>query len=356
MQDATCVAAMLSTDLPRQITGWTSTFAPVLATAVIGSIVAGVTAWLKTWLVSRDDRSRASGQLELATQRTEFARSWLEAYQVLESDSTSPEQVRLDAKHELDAAYRDAQRGFKEGRSAFGEASYEQLVAQVRGFLLLQPGMRRRSQVIVVLGYACVLTLAGILGIQKDVLCEVPDAAAASEESELALDAASAQTMDIVTTTEGGTINGTVYEMKTTDASDDQGSVIEGITVTLTRLEDDEDALEDGVTRTLQATTDEDGQYKFEMIDLKLKYSVTAASASFQSRSVQVPPEDVDVVNGLDLTLERKPAPPTCKEWWVGSGWVWLFAVIVGTAILRVLFGYLVNRSESPESSNRSRP
>ena len=46
--------------------------------AIVGAIVAGISAVLKSWFENRDARSRGDRKLDLATKRTAFAKDWID--------------------------------------------------------------------------------------------------------------------------------------------------------------------------------------------------------------------------------------------------------------------------------------
>lgn len=54
--------------------------------AIVGALVAGISAILRSWIENRDARTRGDRKLDLAMKRTEFAREWITIGQQLDDD------------------------------------------------------------------------------------------------------------------------------------------------------------------------------------------------------------------------------------------------------------------------------
>ena len=88
------------------------------AVGAVGALIAGVTAVVKSWFAGRDQRLRASNQLDLATKRSQFVQDWVSAHEHLPLDDEARQRINARAVEELDEAYQEAQIGFARGRSA----------------------------------------------------------------------------------------------------------------------------------------------------------------------------------------------------------------------------------------------
>ena len=109
--------------------------------AVVGAVVAGISAMIKAWFENRDARRRTEQQLKLARERTEFVEKWITVSKGLRDD----EQDAENAVKELKAAYAEAQ-------VAFDRAHYagRTVMRQLRQLLMLE--RRRNSASYVVSG------------------------------------------------------------------------------------------------------------------------------------------------------------------------------------------------------------
>jgi hypothetical protein len=101
--------------------------------AIVGAVVAGISAVLQSWIENKGARSRGDRKLDLARRRTEFAKEWIEL-----SDSLGE---RTDLREQADKNLEEA---VKEAERAFYEASADTSTAlvQLRRLLLL---VRRRN-------------------------------------------------------------------------------------------------------------------------------------------------------------------------------------------------------------------
>jgi hypothetical protein len=137
---------------------------------VLGALVAGISAVVKASYERRDTRRRAQGQLELATRRTEFVRSWLDVSRSIDDDPDYLARVNNQARHELDNAYLHAQTALDEGRSALEHSDEETLGRQLLSLFLLEKRERFASY-LAVAGYYLLIAGPWILvaaGDQKD--------------------------------------------------------------------------------------------------------------------------------------------------------------------------------------------
>lgn len=104
--------------------------------AIVGAIVAGISAVLKSWFENKDARSRGDRKLDLAQRRTEFAKEWIEISRGLDDGDSQADLVQR-ARREL------VQAG-DETETAFYEASADTSTGlrQLRRLMML---VRRRS-------------------------------------------------------------------------------------------------------------------------------------------------------------------------------------------------------------------
>ncbi len=123
---------MIAVDLGREI------FVPT-AVALIGALVAGISAVVKSWFENRDARRRAERQLELADKRTKFVSQWVGISDELDDDDEAKAAARERARAELDEAYNEAQLAFNQAKN---DAST--VFRQFRRLLML---VRRRNPV-----------------------------------------------------------------------------------------------------------------------------------------------------------------------------------------------------------------
>ena len=134
------------------------------AVGAVGALIAGVTAVVKSWFAGRDQRLRASNQLDLATKRSQFVQDWVSAHEHLPLDDEARQRINARAVEELDEAYQEAQIGFARGRSAASVPFSQTVKDQLRELLLLRSGLRWISKLVVVAFYLAVaVTLVGLV-------------------------------------------------------------------------------------------------------------------------------------------------------------------------------------------------
>lgn len=125
---------------------------PQLVT-LVGALVAGGSAVLRSWIENKDARARGDRKLELARQRTAFAREWIEISESLDAGRSVPpvsavgihELGRDDKRTQLrDQADKNLKEAVQEAERAFYEASADTSTAllQLRRLLML---VRRRN-------------------------------------------------------------------------------------------------------------------------------------------------------------------------------------------------------------------
>lgn len=104
--------------------------------AIVGAMVAGISAVLKSWFENKDARSRGDRKLDLAKRRTEFAKEWIEISTGLDDGDSQADLVQR-ARRELEQAG-------DETETAFYEASADTSTGlrQLRRLVML---VRRRS-------------------------------------------------------------------------------------------------------------------------------------------------------------------------------------------------------------------
>ncbi len=100
---------MIAIDLGSEI------LLPAVVT-LVGAVVAGLSAAVKSWIENRGARRRAERQIELADQRTKFVGSWVGVSDTLE-DAPAPGSPRDRARSELDQAFVDAQRAYDQAKN-----------------------------------------------------------------------------------------------------------------------------------------------------------------------------------------------------------------------------------------------
>jgi hypothetical protein len=120
--------------------------------AIVGALVAGISAVLRSWFENKDARSRGDRKLDLAMRRTEFARSWIEISEKLDettphTDDTAPgpDTPIPESKAELvKRARKELLESAEETEIAFYDATTDTStgLGQLRRLLMLQ---RRRS-------------------------------------------------------------------------------------------------------------------------------------------------------------------------------------------------------------------
>lgn len=380
------------------------------AVGVIGAVIAGVSAWLKTWFVNRDDKTRAAQQLELASKRTEFAVQWLAAKRTIAEDETNPEDVKARAQRELDAAYDNAQSGFADGRIAIEDASYEQVVDQLKAILLLRSGLSTTSKWLVAFFYVCVFSVAAVLGVQENVACDfptaevplsdqAPDTASGgggtgnqSEDQESGSTAVPAPaTLDVVVDGPARVVSGreATYTIRVSNTGVESPAIDVtgrfGNPANVKELESDDSA--ESTTTTppdaTESTSSTRPEYDAGVFEWPTTEVPASGSIAFSVTVVVVADPGTEIeylAEANPATDESAAAPGTppesatatatartnviapCVQYrFVDSGWAWFFGAVAGTAVLRLLFGWLVARNEGrrrrgPEDVHRSDP
>ena len=114
---------------------------PVLAPIVIGAVVAGISALLKSAVERRDARLSAERQLGLATSRTAFVRSGRPVSNTV-GDPIYAQGAAVRAKADLDQAYKEANEALARGQSANEESWVYKLVDELRWVLLIVSATR----------------------------------------------------------------------------------------------------------------------------------------------------------------------------------------------------------------------
>lgn len=359
------------------------------AVGVIGAVIAGFSAWLKTWFVSRDDKTRAAEQLQLASKRTEFAVQWLAAKRAIAEDETTPEDVKVRAQHELDAAYQNARNGFAEGGIAISDASYEQVVDQLKAILLLRSGYRTTSKWLVACFYVCVFGLAAVMGVQENVACdattvEVPleraadtesaggVAATESEEQVPVSTAAPAATpLEIVVDGPARVVSGreATYTIRVSGTGTETLQSVTGRFGTTDNVQFTPPDTSESTAAT--RPTRNEGVFEWTTTDDpvsgSIAYSVTVVVVAEQGTELEYL---ADVRSTTDTTAEQITATATartsvtapCVQYrFVPNGWAWFFGAAAGTAFLRLFFGWLVARNEgrrgdTPSATSNTEP
>src|SRR4051794_34472159 len=115
------------------------------AALLIGALVAGLSAVLKTWFQNRDIRQMRELQLELATSRTEFIEKWVAVARSLGDDHEETTKLALG---ELNEAFRDAQRAFDDRELDGRRSKSEAFVHELRYLLMFEPRQNAASYVV----------------------------------------------------------------------------------------------------------------------------------------------------------------------------------------------------------------
>lgn len=360
--------------MPNWVTNNLEGLFSAAAVGVIGAVAAGFSAWLKTWFVTRDDKTRAAEQLRLASKRTEFAVQWLAAKRAIAEDETTPEDVKIRAQHELDAAYQNARNGFAEGGVAISDAKYEQVVDQLRAILLLRSGYSTTSKWLVACFYVCVFALAAFLGVQENVACDV---AAVEAPLERAADAESSGRVAETQIEDQGPV------ANAAPASTPLEITVEGPARVVSRREATYTIRVSGTgIETLQSVTGrfgtagnvqftppdsaestdstrptrKDGVFVWTTTDApvsgSIAFSVTVVVVAEQGTELEYVAEvryltesAADEITATATARTNVTAP--CVQYrFVPNGWAWFFGAVAGTAVLRLFFGWLVARNE----------
>jgi len=346
------------------------------AVGVIGAVIAGFSAWLKTWFVNRDDKTRAAEQLELASRRTEFAIQWLAAKRTIAEDETTPEDIKFRAQRELDAAYLNARSGFADGGTAIEDASYEQVVDQLKAILLLRSGLSTSSKWLVAFFYVCVFGLAAVLGVQEDVACDfvtaedpsnqAPDTASgggeAAEQSDdqapVSTDAPALTPVEVVVDGPARVVSGkeATYTIRVSGIGTETLKSVTGRFGNPDNVEFRQPESTES-TDTTRPERNEAGVFEWptteDPVAGSIAFSVTVVVDADQGTELEYL---ADVTSAAQTTAEETTATATartavtapCVQYrFVQSGWAWFFGAVAGTAILRLLFGWLVARNEA---------
>ena len=109
----------------------------MLAPIVIGAVVAGISALVKSAVERRDARLSAERQLGLATSRTAFVKEWLAVSNTV-GDPIYAQGAAVRAKADLDQAYKEANEALARGQSAIEESWGDRLVDELRWVLLIR--------------------------------------------------------------------------------------------------------------------------------------------------------------------------------------------------------------------------
>lgn len=123
---------------------------------VLGAVVAGISAVVKSTFDRREARRSAERQLALASKRTEFVKEWLDVIRTLDDPKLS-EAAAIRVKDDLELAYRDAKQALQSSRSNFEESWGNKVLSQLLWLLMLRPRRRAASYITVVVFYVVVL-------------------------------------------------------------------------------------------------------------------------------------------------------------------------------------------------------
>lgn len=144
---------------------------------VVGALVAGLSAVVKTVYERRDERLTAHRQLELASKRTEFVSEWLEVCRSVAGDDVEfAASATSRARAELEEAYEEAQQALSRSRSALTQSSSMTVGQQLGSVLMLRRRRRAMSYVAVAMFYVVVVSLwAGSLSLEPKVIDREPN-------------------------------------------------------------------------------------------------------------------------------------------------------------------------------------
>ena len=353
------------------------------ALGVIGAVLAGFSAWLKTWFVDRDDKTRAAAQLELASKRTEFALQWLAAKRIIAEDETTPADVKDLAQQELDAAFLDAQHGFADGGSAIEEARYEQVVDQLQGLLLLRSGLSTSSKWLVTFFYVCVFGLAAVLGVQENVACNFASAEASSvqpaeaatggvapetpsaDQDAVSADAPAPAPLEVVVEGPVRVVSGkeATYTIRVTNTGTEtlQDVMVSGAFGNPAHIEFRTAGTATGTEATRPTLGEETGVFEWPPTEVPvsgaLAFPLTVVVVADQGTDLAYQ-ADVEAIAGTTVTATataRTDVSAPCVQYrFIESGWAWFFGAVAGTVILRLLFGWLIARNEGRRGEKRA--
>jgi len=136
---------------------------------VLGALVAGISAVVKSAFDRREARRSAERQLELASKRTEFVKEWLDVIRTLDDENLS-KAAAIRVKPDLELAYTDAQQALHRSRSNLEESWGNKVRSQFLWLLMLKPRRRAASYITVVVFYVVTLYFWFFLFIPEDLV------------------------------------------------------------------------------------------------------------------------------------------------------------------------------------------
>jgi hypothetical protein len=158
-------------DMPATDVG---SFALAIMPIVLGALVAGISAVVKSTFDRRQARRSVERQLDLASKRTEFVKEWLDVIRTLD-DAELSKAAAIRVKPDLELAYTDAQQALHRSRSNLEESWGDRVLSQLLWLLMLKPRRRAASYITVVVFYIVALFWWFLLLLPEDLVLTPED-------------------------------------------------------------------------------------------------------------------------------------------------------------------------------------